>query len=131
MKVKFLSVIGLDLSLDDEAAFCLLDCYPREPPAFELIANGLPTRQARAVLFYLREPERCCVRELLLEAEDTVDVLRPLPIPFASFMLSSAGAAGLIALITRSESVLLLLFGRVTRGLRKHSSMPWSSSFRF
>ena len=45
MKVKFLSVIGFSLvaSRDPSAVF---------------IAKGLPTRQASAVLFYLRGPVR-------------------------------------------------------------------------
>ena len=61
----------------------------------------------------------------MLEAEETVDVLSPLPIAFGSFYSSVAGsAAGFIALITLSDSVLFLLLEKVTRCLLRQSSMP-------
>ena len=65
MKVKFRSVIGLSLVAVDIGCPSL----PRDFPFLGTIAKGLPTRHARAVLFYLREPDADLSRERELELD--------------------------------------------------------------
>ena len=110
MKVKFLSIIGSSVPSG-------------------LTTQGLPTRQARAVLFCLRGWFDIVVppREFA-EEDDTVEVFKAL------LLFSFDGALswpGLKALITRSERALLLSYGRHRFCFRRHSSMPWLSSFKF
>ena len=85
MKVKFLSIIGSSV-----------------PSALK--TKGLPTRQARAVLFCLRDWFEVFPRELA-DDDDTDEVFKAL------LLFSFDGALscpGLKALITRSERALLL-----------------------
>ena len=116
MKVKFLSVIGA-------SPFSFWD----ERRLTEVLANGFPTRHAIAVLF--------CLRARLLEfpfelpePDETVEVFKQ-PDPEGSDELSLLCFEA--ALITRSYKALLRLKGRDKCGLRRHNSMPCSSSLRF
>ena len=105
IKVKFLSMIG--------------SSFPHG-----LMTEGLPTRQASAVLFYyfsfvfpLRE---------FSDDEEITELLR------AEFSFELASSyPGLRALITRRDSVLPLLKGRLMRGRLRQSSILCSSSFKF